>query len=110
VPAFSVSPAAPPAHVGQPMSLLDRLETHVVRRCPSLTAGHSQLFSSKFVLTARFARGLDLMADELIGKWRIGEELGTGHFAKVKLGTHIETGKACAIKIVKKPQGALLRG
>ena len=42
----------------------------------------------------------------IIGKWRIGEELGTGHFAKVKMGTHIETGKECAIKIVKKPQGA----
>eukprot|EP00962_Isochrysis_galbana_P010991 scaffold3079_cov107-Isochrysis_galbana.AAC.2 len=43
---------------------------------------------------------------DVIGKWRLGEELGTGHFAKVKMGTHIETGHTCAIKIVKKPQGA----
>ena len=43
---------------------------------------------------------------DVIGEWVIGAELGTGHFAKVKLGTHRDTGKQCAIKIVKKPQGA----
>jgi serine/threonine protein kinase len=43
---------------------------------------------------------------DVIGKWRLGEELGTGHFAKVKMGTHMETGRTCAIKIVKKLQGA----
>lgn len=43
---------------------------------------------------------------DVIGEWIIGAELGTGHFAKVKLGTHRDTGKQCAIKIVKKPQGS----
>jgi len=38
-----------------------------------------------------------------VGGWRIAEELGSGHFAKVKRGIHITTNKQCAIKIVKKP-------
>ena len=41
-----------------------------------------------------------------MGGWRIAEELGSGHFAKVKRGIHITTNKQCAIKIVKKPAGA----
>ncbi|EOD10963.1 hypothetical protein EMIHUDRAFT_422285 [Emiliania huxleyi CCMP1516] len=40
---------------------------------------------------------------ETVGGWRIAEELGSGHFAKVKRGIHITTNKQCAIKIVKKP-------
>ena len=43
---------------------------------------------------------------ETVGGWRIAEELGSGHFAKVKRGIHITTNKQCAIKIVKKPAGA----
>jgi len=41
-----------------------------------------------------------------IGDWALEKELGTGHFAKVKLGRHVQTGTTCAIKIVKKPSGS----
>uniref|UniRef100_A0A7S0J9G7 Protein kinase domain-containing protein n=1 Tax=Calcidiscus leptoporus TaxID=127549 RepID=A0A7S0J9G7_9EUKA len=43
---------------------------------------------------------------EVIGEWRIGHELGSGHFAKVKLGEHVKTGKTCAVKIIKKLSGS----
>ena len=48
----------------------------------------------------------DVASKEVIGGWQVGGELGTGHFAKVKLGTHLATGQQCAIKIIKKPEGA----
>mmetsp|Transcript_21563 Transcript_21563/g.45519 ORF Transcript_21563/g.45519 Transcript_21563/m.45519 type:complete len:317 (+) Transcript_21563:205-1155(+) len=41
-----------------------------------------------------------------IGQWKIGKELGSGHFAKVKLGEHVTTGKLCAVKIIKKMSGS----
>jgi len=43
---------------------------------------------------------------ETVGEWTIGKELGSGHFAKVKMGKHMTTGKLCAIKILKKPSGS----
>jgi len=43
---------------------------------------------------------------EVIGDWQIGKELGSGHFAKVKLGQHVKTGKQCAVKIIKKLSGS----
>lgn len=36
----------------------------------------------------------------------LGKELGSGHFAKVKLGQHVDTGAQCAVKIIKKPTGS----
>lgn len=48
----------------------------------------------------------DVASKEVIGGWQVGGELGTGHFAKVKLGTHLATGQQCAIKIIKKPEGS----
>ena len=62
-----------------------------------------------FLQTQRLSAGLSgQMAGEAetVGGWRIAEELGSGHFAKVKRGIHITTNKQCAIKIVKKPAGA----
>jgi len=46
------------------------------------------------------------MAELVVGSWRIGKELGSGHFAKVKLGEHVTTGKLCAVKIIKKQAGS----
>ena len=37
--------------------------------------------------------------------WTLGEELGSGHFAKVKLVTRLSDGKKAACKIIKKPGG-----
>ena len=37
-------------------------------------------------------------------EYEIGETLGTGHFSKVKLGTHKQTGEKVAIKIIVKPK------
>ena len=36
---------------------------------------------------------------EISAVYDIGETLGTGHFSKVKLGTHKETGEKVAIKV-----------
>jgi len=38
-------------------------------------------------------------------EYEVGETLGTGHFSKVKLGTHRKTGQKVAIKIIQKPTG-----
>uniref|UniRef100_A0A6S9XZE7 Protein kinase domain-containing protein n=1 Tax=Chrysotila carterae TaxID=13221 RepID=A0A6S9XZE7_CHRCT len=38
--------------------------------------------------------------------YEVGETLGTGHFSKVKLGTHRKTGQKVAIKIINKPTGS----
>jgi serine/threonine protein kinase len=38
-------------------------------------------------------------------EYEIGETLGTGHFSKVKLGTHKKTGEKVAVKIILKPKG-----
>ena len=47
-----------------------------------------------------------MSGETVIGKWKLGKELGSGHFAKVRLGEHIETKAKCAVKVIKKPQGA----
>jgi len=38
--------------------------------------------------------------------WEFGKELGTGHFAKVRLAT--KDGQECAVKIIKKAKGSKL--
>ena len=38
--------------------------------------------------------------------WTLGKELGSGHFAKVKLVTRDSDGTTAALKIIKKPKGA----
>ena len=38
--------------------------------------------------------------------WMLGKELGSGHFAKVKLVTRRSDGQQAACKIIKKPKGA----
>jgi len=38
--------------------------------------------------------------------WELGKELGSGHFAKVKLGTRTKDGAKAAVKIIKKPKSA----
>ena len=38
--------------------------------------------------------------------WTLGKELGSGHFAKVKLVTRKSDGQQAACKIIKKPKGA----
>ena len=38
--------------------------------------------------------------------WELGKELGSGHFAKVKLVTRKSDGQQAACKIIKKPKGA----
>jgi serine/threonine protein kinase len=48
------------------------------------------------------------MADMIPG-WTITKELGSGHFAKVKLGTRNHDGLKAAIKIIKKPKGGPVR-
>lgn len=40
----------------------------------------------------------------------LGKELGSGHFAKVRLGTNTTTGQVAAVKIIKKPKGAAPSG
>jgi len=45
------------------------------------------------------------MSDALPG-WELGKELGSGHFAKVRLGTNTTTGQVAAVKIIKKPKGS----
>jgi len=45
------------------------------------------------------------MSDALPG-WELGKELGSGHFAKVRLGTNTATGQVAAVKIIKKPKGS----
>ena len=37
--------------------------------------------------------------------WTLGKELGSGHFAKVKLATRVSDGMQAACKIIKKPKG-----
>lgn len=44
--------------------------------------------------------------DTLTEEYEVGETLGTGHFSKVKLGTHRKTGQKVAIKIINKPSGS----
>ncbi len=39
--------------------------------------------------------------------WSLGKELGSGHFAKVKLATRKSDGITAAVKIIKKPKGAI---
>jgi len=43
--------------------------------------------------------------NDIEDEYEIGETLGTGHFSKVKLGTHRKTGEKVAIKIILKPKG-----
>jgi len=43
---------------------------------------------------------------EITEVYDIGETLGTGHFSKVKLGTHKKTQMKVAIKIIQKPTGS----
>ena len=50
-----------------------------------------------------------MSSGEKIGNWLLGKELGSGHFAKVRLAKHVETGAQCAVKIIKKPTGAPAR-
>jgi len=38
--------------------------------------------------------------------WELSKELGSGHFAKVKLGTRLSDGAQAAVKIIKKPKSA----
>jgi len=47
------------------------------------------------------------MGDALEG-WELGRELGSGHFAKVRLCTNTTTGQVAAVKIIKKPKGSKL--
>ena len=44
--------------------------------------------------------------EELLNKhgWTLGKELGSGHFAKVKLVTRTADGVKAACKIIKKPK------
>jgi len=39
-------------------------------------------------------------------EYEITDTLGTGHFSKVKLGTHKKTGEKVAVKIIQKPKGS----
>merc|ERR1712087_740565 len=43
---------------------------------------------------------------DITDEYEVGETLGTGHFSKVKLGTHRKTGQKVAIKIINKPTGS----
>jgi len=47
------------------------------------------------------------MGDALEG-WELGRELGSGHFAKVRLCTNTTTGQVAAVKIIKNPKGSKL--
>ena len=48
------------------------------------------------------------MSDALPG-YELSKELGSGHFAKVKLATRQSDGKKVAIKIIKKPSGSKVK-
>jgi calcium/calmodulin-dependent protein kinase I len=48
-----------------------------------------------------------MSADALPG-WELGKELGSGHFAKVRLCTNQASGQVAAVKIIKKPKGSKL--
>lgn len=48
--------------------------------------------------------------EDITDTYEIGETLGTGHFSKVKLGIHKETGMKVAIKVSQRSQGAGLTG
>jgi len=50
--------------------------------------------------------GGDDSPNEITVEYEVGETLGTGHFSKVKLGTHRKTGQQVAIKIIQKPSGS----
>ena len=39
----------------------------------------------------------------------VSQVLGTGHFSKVRLGIHRQTGEKVAIKIIEKPSGSKVR-
>jgi len=41
----------------------------------------------------------------ITAEYDIGDTLGTGHFSKVKLGIHKQSGEKVAIKIIQKPTG-----
>jgi len=43
---------------------------------------------------------------EITSEYEISDTLGTGHFSKVKLGVHKQTGEKVAIKIIQKPTGS----
>jgi len=42
----------------------------------------------------------------ITAEYEIGDTLGTGHFSKVKLGIHRQTGEKVAVKIIQKPTGS----
>ena len=48
------------------------------------------------------------MSDALPG-YELSKELGSGHFAKVKLATRQSDGKKVAVKIIKKPSGSKVK-
>ena len=41
---------------------------------------------------------------DITDEYEVGETLGTGHFSKVKLGTHRKTGQKVAIKVRSRGQ------
>lgn len=41
----------------------------------------------------------DAIPGEITAEYDVGQTLGTGHFSKVKLGTHKVTGEKVAIKV-----------
>eukprot|EP00967_Tisochrysis_lutea_P129214 scaffold221979_cov33-Tisochrysis_lutea.AAC.5 len=45
--------------------------------------------------------------EDITDTYDIGETLGTGHFSKVKLGIHKETGMKVAIKVISVPVSRL---
>jgi len=50
--------------------------------------------------------GKDALPGEVTQDYDVDKTLGTGHFSKVKLGTHKTTGEKVAIKIIAKPTGS----
>ena len=58
------------------------------------------------MLTLRLCASAWLSDDLKKVGWLLGKELGSGHFAKVKLVTRESDGVTAACKIIKKPKGA----
>jgi len=48
------------------------------------------------------------MSGDALPGWELGKELGSGHFAKVRLATRASDGTVAAVKIIKKPKGSKL--
>ncbi|KAF6775941.1 hypothetical protein AHF37_04539 [Paragonimus kellicotti] len=89
-------------HYTRPMTtaVMSNVTTRICSKTEPQSNGLEREASTRSAVTRRKSKHDRI----LLGRYKLDRTIGTGNFAKVKLATHLSTGKQVAIKIIDKSE------